>query len=419
MKHLIIRNIGPIEEVSIPINKVNLFIGPQSSGKSTIAKILSFCFWLEKYCVINQGSSLPGKEFMKKKLISFHNMSRYFRDDSYIKYVGKWIVFEYKSLDDFSISLGDMSQAYMGKVAYVPSERNVVSIPNISSLDMDENYIRGFVFDWLQIHRKFTSKNELNILNLGVKYFYDEEKGDILSDDKQKEIALSEASSGLQSVVPLIVYLFYATQWIYEHEMDISFDKYSALQKAFLKNIGTDLELDDAKLDVALSKVAIRKAVNNMLEKMSHGMVDESLVQVKNSMDLLSKPHYTKLVLEEPELNLFPLTQYELVKQVVKNLDFERGDNLVITTHSPYIMTSFNNLIQAGNAIADGKDKQNVMDVLGGSCALDFNVVNAWAVADGHVKSINDEEFRLLSTDALDEASVKIGNDFDKLCDYE
>lgn len=81
---------------------------------------------------------------------------------------------------------------------------------------------------------------------------------------------------------------------------------------------------------------------------------------------LLSKPHYTKLVLEEPELNLFPLTQYELVKQVVKNLDFERGDNLVITTHSPYIMTFFNNLIQAGNAIADGKDKQNVMDVLGG-----------------------------------------------------
>lgn len=419
MKHLIIRNIGPIEEVSILINKVNLFIGPQSSGKSTIAKILSFCFWLEKYCVINQGSNLPDKEFMEKKLISFHNMNRYFNDNSYIKYEGKWIVFEYKSLDDFSISVGNMSQAYMGKVAYVPSERNVVSIPNISSLDMDDNYIRGFVFDWLQIHRKFTSKNELNILDLGVKYFYDEEKGDVLSDDEQKEIALSEASSGLQSVVPLIVYLFYATQWIYEHEMDISFDKYSALQKAFLKSIGADLEMDDAKLEVALSNDAIRKAVNNMLERMSHGIVDESLVKVKDSMDLLSKPHYTKLILEEPELNLFPLTQYELVKQVVMNLDFERGDNLVVTTHSPYIMTSFNNLIQAGNAIAEGKDMKSVVDVLGGSCALDFNLVNAWAVSEGHVKSLNDEEFRLLSTDALDEASIKIGTDFDKLCVYE
>ena len=419
MKHLIIRNIGPIEEVSIPINKVNLFIGPQSSGKSTIAKILSFCFWLEKYCVINQGGSLPDKDFMEKKLISFHNMNRYFKDNSYIKYEGKWIVFEYKSLDDFSISFGDMRQAYMGKVAYVPSERNVVSIPNISSLDMDENYIRGFVFDWLQIHRKFTSKNELNILDLGVRYFYDEEKGDILSDDKQKEISLSEASSGLQSVVPLIVYLFYATQWIYEHEMDISFDKYSALQKAFLKSIDTEGKMDDAKLKVALSNAAVRKVVNRVLERLSQGVVDESLVQVKDSMDLLSKPHYTKLILEEPELNLFPLTQYELVKQVVKNLDFERGDELVITTHSPYIMTSFNNLIQAGNAIAEGKTKESIVEVLGGNCSLDFQLVYAWAVSDGYVKSINDEEFQLLSTDALDEASVKIGNDFDKFCDYE
>lgn len=48
MARLIIRNIGPIKNVDIELNKVNVFIGEQSSGKSTIAKIISFCSWLEK-----------------------------------------------------------------------------------------------------------------------------------------------------------------------------------------------------------------------------------------------------------------------------------------------------------------------------------------------------------------------------------
>ena len=49
-----IRNIGPIKEVEeITLNRVNVFMGPQSSGKSTIAKIISFCTWLEKEMAIS------------------------------------------------------------------------------------------------------------------------------------------------------------------------------------------------------------------------------------------------------------------------------------------------------------------------------------------------------------------------------
>ena len=48
MRRLVIRNVGPIRSVDIRLNKVNVFIGQQGSGKSTIAKIVSFCSWLEK-----------------------------------------------------------------------------------------------------------------------------------------------------------------------------------------------------------------------------------------------------------------------------------------------------------------------------------------------------------------------------------
>ena len=48
MRHLIIRNIGPVKEAEIELKRFNFIIGPQSSGKSTVAKILSTCCWIEK-----------------------------------------------------------------------------------------------------------------------------------------------------------------------------------------------------------------------------------------------------------------------------------------------------------------------------------------------------------------------------------
>jgi predicted ATPase len=48
MTRLKIRNVGPIQEVDFCLNKVNILMGPQSCGKSTIAKILSFGDWLDK-----------------------------------------------------------------------------------------------------------------------------------------------------------------------------------------------------------------------------------------------------------------------------------------------------------------------------------------------------------------------------------
>ena len=48
MAHLIIRNIGAIKEVDIELNKINVIMGPQSSGKSTINKIACYCSWVEK-----------------------------------------------------------------------------------------------------------------------------------------------------------------------------------------------------------------------------------------------------------------------------------------------------------------------------------------------------------------------------------
>ena len=60
MQYLEIRNVGPIESVQIELKRFNVFIGAQSIGKSTIAKIFSTCSWLEKEAATNMDEKLVG-----------------------------------------------------------------------------------------------------------------------------------------------------------------------------------------------------------------------------------------------------------------------------------------------------------------------------------------------------------------------
>ena len=48
MARLIIKNVGPLQSIEIDLKKVTVLIGKQSCGKSTLAKIVSFCTWLDK-----------------------------------------------------------------------------------------------------------------------------------------------------------------------------------------------------------------------------------------------------------------------------------------------------------------------------------------------------------------------------------
>lgn len=92
MARLIIRNVGPICSLDIRLNKVNVFIGPQGSGKSTIAKIISFCSWMEK---VNDATKRAVADGLIKRLSSFHHMEEYFTEKSVILYVGDNVAFAY------------------------------------------------------------------------------------------------------------------------------------------------------------------------------------------------------------------------------------------------------------------------------------------------------------------------------------
>ena len=130
------------------------------------------------------------------------------------------------------------------------------------------------------------------------------------------------------------------------------------------------------------------------------------LKEIASLVQRISKPHSSFLIIEEPEENLFPSTQYELIKHIVTMLDNGRDNTLVVTTHSPYIMTSINNLIQAQHVIdEDGNAKARLSEILSTTSYMSYDDINAWAFANGKLISIKDDELRLISAESLDAVS--------------
>ena len=390
-----IKSVGPIKDVKIFLNKINLFIGPQSSGKSTIAKVISFCYWLEKNALMNQGIQHIDKTFFENKLIVFHKMSSYFSEDSYLKYEGEAIRFEYTP-ESFNIEKTEnFGQLKVGKIAYIPSERNIISLPGISSLPLPENNIRSFLFDWLNIHNKYTEENAVPLFDLKMKYYFQESSNkDIIVLENDKEISLDEASSGVQSVVPLYVYLYYYTKWIYDNEEDISFEKKERIEKALIKKI-----MDETSIHLGLKnnftdetydmfyKADSAKRLREILIDHIYDNSDKLLSEVR---DNISRPHFSNIIIEEPEQNLFPQTQVTLMYDILKNINKDR-DSLVITTHSPYILYALNNCM-LGWIVKENVPEEDEECMAQKDSWINPENVSVWEIKDGKFTPYMDNE---------------------------
>ena len=56
-------------------------------------------------------------------------------------------------------------------------------------------------------------------------------------------------------------------------------------------------------------------------------------------------------ILEEPEAHLFPVAQKQLIELLALMVNQNDDNQLIITTHSPYVLTVFNNLLFANRVV--------------------------------------------------------------------
>ena len=407
MKHLVIKNVGPIKQVDIELNRFNFIIGPQSSGKSTVAKILSSCMWLEKEVLttLNDKVIENGAAFVRL-VEGFHKIEGYFEDSSFVQYDTDSISILYNN-KDIKITRKENEDYHREKICYIPSERNITTLPELQGFEFGHTNLRSFLFDWFNAREFFIAGNKTDVLNLGMKYFYDSEQSrqkDRIEqvDGQAYQIALSSASSGLQSLTPLLVMLqYYTDEYFRSYNEKKSFTtdtKFKNAVENLLSEFNKNKEKNNFKYEEQTS-LAHEVGIKNFIEYLQTQLLSTKIL---STFSRLMVPHKSSFIIEEPEQNLYPSTQMDLLDLVVELCNGEKKHHCTITTHSPYILNQLNLLVKR-------------FDVgVKGLAALNWEELSVWAVKDGEVRDLKVRNAHLINPEYLSEPLDRIYEEYEQ-----
>ncbi len=348
---LIIQNFGPITNVDLDLRKVNVLIGDQGTGKSTVAKVL--------IAIVN-STYLDLLDIAKDDLLSRETqlflehlkiveVYSCLNESTEIKYTCETFSFEFlNGVVNFLKKPSNYQANSLYNFDYIPAERIMISTlaNSLYSLMLNDVALPKLILRFGDKFQKGRIRKDIFDYTkiLGIKYMYKNDR-DIIILPSGKEIFMQDASSGIQASITLLVV----------------FDYVSEISKQ-----------------------------NNLL------------------------------VVEEPEINCFPNTQNELLQYFIRKNSFGEGNSnfsnqILITTHSPYILTSLNNLMYAHGV---GKEHFEETDkIIPSKNWLNPNDVSVYKLVGGESVSIIDDELKQIKVEEIDEISEGLSTQWHEMAE--
>lgn len=120
-------------------------------------------------------------------------------------------------------------------------------------------------------------------------------------------------------------------------------------------------------------------------------------------------------IIEEPESHLFPESQKYITELIALANNHKHA--VVLTTHSPYVLGTLNNLLYANSV--PGRYLNEVNDIIPKSLWLDCDKFDAWFVKDGTIENCMDLDIHIIQNERIDEISKVINRDFDKILELQ
>ncbi len=359
---LIIKNCGPIKDIELELGKINILIGDQSTGKSTIAKLLIAIqstvlreMWTLGW--VKENSNTTSESF--KEYLRITDIDTYVTLKTDIYFDNELMTFVYRKgkVEQTIKKNKKLNSTLDYDFHYIPSERGFVInfAKNLYALIETGTQLPGL---FTRFGDKFLKARDSSLFFdyqniIGIKYSYRNNDTDTIILKDGKEVLLSNASTAIQVTIPMLVV----------------FDK-------IVKNLSPALD-DFKKL----------------------------------------------LVIEEPELNCFPETQYKLIKHLISNLIINDNQNayyknqLLITTHSPYILTSLNNLMYS--YVVGQKESVETGKIIPKNYWINPSDVSAYMLSDGRCEDILDKEEGLIKAEKIDGVTDILNNQFSELLNLD
>jgi predicted ATPase len=330
MSQLRIKNFGPIRQGLdandgwLDFKRVTVLIGNQGSGKSTLAKMFSTFSWMEKALVRGDYDKkwFERKGRLKNQLLSYHRLEHYLHteatNETELAYEGDAFAISY-SKGQLAISERRVRKYQLPQVMYVPAERNFIAyVRHPRELKLSSEALKEFLTEFDKAKTSMSGTLKLPINNTEIEY---DKLNDILNiKGLEHKLRLTDASSGFQSLVPLYLvsqYLSKAVQSRSKEQQPMSAEELARF-KAWAENIFWDETLTEEQQRAAISTLSAR----------------------------FNKTAFLNVV-EEPEQKLFPSSQWEMLKSLLECNAHGQHNRLVLTTHSPYIVSYLSLSVQA------------------------------------------------------------------------
>lgn len=374
-ERLVIRNFGPITNLDIEFRRLTLFIGDQGSGKSTLSKLLTICrdmrWWL-------QLLENPESDEIRKPFFNF-GINEYFMDDSYIKYSMGGLVIKYEE-GVFSIVSNDIGKDEISVYFEYLNKKFGYSQDSSSSSETDD------------VEQAFMEANARMIL-------YNPAERNLVGN--LSEATASLWSAGIPLPKPLLEYMGLferATKLFPRYEIPIF--KVDFVKKDNKNMI--ELSGKDKLISLSASSSGLQSAIPMLM------VIDFALKT--NCFD--------SFVIEEPEQNLFPKNQFEMLGFVTTRLWTNQRRQFIITTHSPYMLSSLNVLMLAYKLQHIEEVREEAEKIIVPGYTVNPDDVAVYSLDpenEEYCKSLISEKTGLVSGNELDSVSELIGDDFDRL----
>ena len=323
---LYIRNLGPVKEVILEdITPMTVLIGKSGCGKSTVMKVLSICRWVNKMVYLRQYlqmGNIKESPFKFDFRSYFKTSSVPLNQDTVIKYIydGTTILFDKDGLRIDHSGNGFLS---LEKICFITEKRNMISdLVSLRTNRKDADfYLNEMLDDFILAMRNYET---IELDYLGVRLRYTNSKGadayhveGIGGEDEQFDIRLNEASSGIQTVLPLVAVMSYYTD---------KFDIVKRFNQSIFKMLSETDSLKDFRPQMNIGEIQHRRV---------------------------------NFLIEEPELSLDPDSQTHLIDFMVRRCFAGKSDGMsdytvMLATHSPYIVNYLNLLIARNKKGVEG-----------------------------------------------------------------
>ncbi|MBO0930528.1 AAA family ATPase [Fibrella aquatilis] len=380
MATLKVKNVGPIRDAELDVKKHTIFIGPQGSGKSTLAKLIAIGADEE----LTYGADINHNILKKYFIHDYANDSSsfIFNTENYsIRLESKKINISYTEEKDKPIRSNETLEEFLNETITYKGIESFLDL--VRDKKYFENLLSNFVLKnkILQITSTYVP-SERNLLSLLNESIWSLVSANV--DFPRSIISFARLYSQSRTQINNLSINF----------LNVKFQSSDSNDHVFL-NDGTKVELSQSAS--------------------GYQTIIPLLVVIEQQRRLTSH----RFIVEEPELNLYPIAQKDLIYALVSGLDQNiqyREVEWVITTHSPYVLSSYNTLMLAYKVASKSHElRSEVEKIIPARCWINPADFAAYYVDNGTVRSIIDSKTGLIMDNELDDVSEQFAAEQDQL----